>query len=89
MSSGTSAPMSTPIAKAKTVIAGRDWPSQAKLAYSAMTDSPPMSARAASRVAKAAAATRRSRLASSEPTPIAKTMTDSTTDACVTVSPTK
>ena len=38
---------------------------------------------------KPTAARRRSRLASREPTPMAKTITDSTTDAWVTESPIK
>ncbi len=87
ISSGISAPMSTPMAKEKAMSAGRDSPSQAKLAYSAMADSPPRRASPASMAPKPKAGRWRKRLASREPTPMAKTMTDSTTDAWVTESP--
>lgn len=67
--------------------AGRDSPSQAKLAYSATAERPPSRASPASMAAKPNAGRCRSRLASRDPTPMAKTMTDSTTDAWVTESP--
>ncbi len=64
-------------------------PVQAKTAYRAIALHPPTRARAASSTPKAAAARQRSRLAAREPMPIAKTMTDSTTEAWVTESPIK
>ncbi len=52
-----------------------------------MAERPPVSASTASTAAKPKAARARSRLASSEPTPMAKTITDRTTEAWVTESP--
>jgi hypothetical protein len=87
ISSGISAPMSTPMARENPTSAYRDSPIQAKVAYSTRAELPPTSARAASSSPKPTAARQRSRLASREPTPIAKTITDRTTDAWVTESP--
>src|SRR3954470_9761367 len=97
ISKGTSAPMSRPMAREKATRSQRgplahsppQSPVHAKTAYSAIALHPPTSASSASSAPKAAAACRRSRLARSEPMPIAKTMTDSTTEAWVTESPIK
>lgn len=64
-------------------------PVQANTAYSAIALHPPTSARAASTAPNPAAACRRSRFAASEPMPIAKTITDSTTEVWATESPIK
>lgn len=64
-------------------------PVQAKTAYNAIALQPPTSARAVSIAPNPAAACQRSRLAASEPMPIANTITDSTTEAWVTESPIK
>ncbi|CAM5238538.1 hypothetical protein SALBM311S_00571 [Streptomyces alboniger] len=62
-------------------------PVQANTAYRAIALHPPTRASAASRAPNAAAACQRRRFAASEPMPIAKTITDRTTEAWVTESP--
>lgn len=64
-------------------------PVQANTAYSAIALNPPTRASAASMAPNPAAAHGRSRFAAREPTPMANTMTDRTTDAWVTESPIK
>ncbi len=89
--------MSSPVAREKATRRQRgplahtppQSPVQANTAYRAIALHPPTSARVASTAPNPAAASPRSRFAAREPMPIAKTMTDSTTDACVTESPIK
>lgn len=66
-----------------------DSPIQANDAYSTSAEEPPTSASVASISPKPTAARLRKRFARSEPTPIAKTITESTTEAWVTESPIK
>lgn len=76
-----------PIVSENPTRAYRDSPIQANDAYSTSAEVPPTSARAASISPKPTAAWLHKRFARSEPTPIAKTITESTTDAWVTESP--
>ncbi len=61
--------------------------SQAKAAYSTRTDRPPISASTPSSTANATTARRRSGFAASEPTPMANTITEMTTEVCSTELP--
>lgn len=81
--------MSTPIPSENATSAYLAPPNQANVAYSTIAEQPPTRARAASMRPKPTAACSRSRLASREPMPMAKTITDSTTEAWVTESPIK
>ncbi len=80
ISSGISAPISRPTAIATTIIAGVYNCSQANAEYSTSTDRPPTSASTPSTSANAPTARRRRGLAASEPSPMANTITEITTE---------